>query len=113
MRLLFALLALQGAFTLLTVALRPYISAVLNIIEVACGCLDAAYLALTIAAYRHTPAMVAVAVPGGQGQGDAYLAVRLHLGLQMAAPTASLLGLRPPAACRLPPAACSFCEGIW
>ena len=53
-RLLSALLALQGAFTLLALALRPYISAVLNCIEVVCGCLDIAYMAITTAAYLHT-----------------------------------------------------------
>ncbi len=52
--LLSLLLALQAAFTLLALALRPYISVVLNCIEIACSCLDIAYLAATMAAYLHT-----------------------------------------------------------
>ncbi len=52
-RLLGAVLALQTAFTVLALALRPYISLVLNCIEVACGCLEIAYLSLSVAAYMH------------------------------------------------------------
>ncbi len=53
-RLLVLLLALQATFTLLALALRPYISAVLNGMEVVCGCLDMVSIALTAAAYVHT-----------------------------------------------------------
>ena len=52
--LLALLLVLQSTFTLLALALRPYISAVLNCLEVACGCLEVAYLAITMATYLHT-----------------------------------------------------------
>ncbi len=54
MRLLVLLLALQATFTLLALTLRPYISAVLNGMEVVCGCLDIVSIALTAAAYVHT-----------------------------------------------------------
>ncbi len=70
--LLAALLGLQGVFTLLALALRPYISVVLNIIEVASGCLEIVYLALTMAAYMYTQG--ALPSRGERGQ-DAYLAV--------------------------------------
>ena len=48
------LLALQACFTLLVLALRPYISAVLNAIELSTSCLELAILVLTMAAYQHT-----------------------------------------------------------
>lgn len=44
---------LQGCFTLLVVALRPYISVVLNMIEISCSCLEVAILGLTTAAYLY------------------------------------------------------------
>jgi hypothetical protein len=47
------LVALQTAFTLLALTLRPYISTVLNGLEVACSCLELAYLTITAAAYMH------------------------------------------------------------
>jgi hypothetical protein len=72
-QLLSLLLALQGAFTLLALALRPYISVVLNIIEVACGFLDVAYLAVTMAAYQHTNGAIVTKATRGQ---DPHLTVR-------------------------------------
>ncbi len=66
------MLVLQAAFTLLALALRPYISAVLNCIEIACGCLDVAYLALTMAAYLHSWGQVLDKAARGQ---DFHLAV--------------------------------------
>ncbi len=73
LQLLGALLALQGAFTLLALVLRPYISAVLTSIEVACGCLDVAYLAVTMATYFHTSGTM---LAKGKAGADPYLVVR-------------------------------------
>jgi hypothetical protein len=53
------LLGVQASFTLLVLVLRPYISRLLNIIEVACSCLEMAYLALTMAAYHVTQGSIA------------------------------------------------------
>jgi hypothetical protein len=49
----------QASFTLLVLVLRPYISRLLNIIEVLCSCLEIAYLALTMAAYHITQGSIA------------------------------------------------------
>ena len=57
-KVLSALLALQASFTLFALALRPYISGVLNCIEVICGCFDVTCLALTMGAYLHTSGVV-------------------------------------------------------
>ena len=50
--LLGVLLALQAAFTLHVLAVWPYISQVLNLIELVCGCLEVAYLGVTISVYN-------------------------------------------------------------
>jgi hypothetical protein len=71
-QLLWGLVALQAAFTVLLLALRPYNSTLLNGIEVACSCLDIAYLALTIATYLH---IKGAALSKQQRLGDPYLAV--------------------------------------
>jgi hypothetical protein len=47
------LLALQAAFTLHVLAVWPYISQVLNLVELVCGCLEVAYLGVTIAVYNY------------------------------------------------------------
>ncbi len=72
MQLLWGLVALQAAFTVLLLALRPYNSTLLNIVEVACSSLDVAYLALTIATYLHTKG---AALSKQQRLDDRYLAV--------------------------------------
>jgi hypothetical protein len=73
-RLVAGTLALQATFTLLALLLRPYISVVLNSIEVACGSLDVAYLAITAAAYLHTGGVL---LADDERQENAYLMVRL------------------------------------
>ena len=42
----------QGSTTLVVAALKPFVSTVLNVMEVTCGVLDTATLILTAVAYR-------------------------------------------------------------
>ena len=47
------LVALQAGFTLHVLVVWPYISQVLNLIELSCSCLEVAYLGVTIAVYNY------------------------------------------------------------